>query len=90
VSKGVYYFTSVKGRQTLKAIPTPPLAHVTSVLSDLRSVIASGVFVHAEDESACKFCDYGGACGANAARNAGPKITGSPLLEPYRRLVAHD
>ncbi len=90
VTKGVYYFTSAKGRQTRKPIPAPSAAELNAVLGDLREVIASGSFVHAADESACKFCDYGKACGAGAHANAESKIETSALLEAYRRMVSHD
>ena len=89
VDEGIYYFTSVKGRQTVKAIPTQSVSTVRAVLSDLRQVIAEGTFVHAEDASACKFCDYGPACG-EARAHAESKIENSPLLESYRRLVSYD
>jgi ATP-dependent helicase/nuclease subunit B len=90
VTKGVYYFPSSKGRQTVKEIPAQSKATVRKVLGDLREVIASGSFIHAQDESACKFCDYGPACGSNAHQHAAPKIANSELLESYRRLVSHE
>ena len=54
----------------VKAIPTQSAATVRGVLGDLRQVIASGLFVHAADESACKWCDYGPACGSKARASA--------------------
>jgi len=60
------------------------------VLADLRQVIASGLFVHAPDESACKWCDFGAACGTEAARQAEQKINRDTTLAPYRSLVAHE
>jgi ATP-dependent helicase/nuclease subunit B len=90
VTKGVYYFPSAKGRQTVKEIPTQSQATVRKVLGDLRDVIASGSFIHADDESACKFCDYGPACGSSAHQNAAPKIANSELLASYRNLVSHE
>ena len=50
----------------------PISAASRAVISDLREVIASGTFIHAEDESACKFCDYGPACGSKARANSAP------------------
>ncbi|MEO8678621.1 MAG: PD-(D/E)XK nuclease family protein [Vicinamibacterales bacterium] len=85
----VYYFPSAKGRQTHKVIPTQTTATVTAVLGDLRQVIASGLFVHAPDASACKWCDFGAACGVSAPQRAQQKIAIGPALAPYRNLVAH-
>ena len=90
VAKGVYYFSSANGRQERKEIPTVPLAKVTAVLADLRQVIASGLFVQTIDESACKWCDFGAACGTGAAGGSAQKIEGAKVLEPYRNLVAHE
>jgi positive regulator of sigma E activity len=58
------------------------------VLSDLQEVIASGTFVHATDESACKWCDFSNACGSNVFERAMGKQN-DPKLVAYRRLVAH-
>lgn len=90
IDGAVYYFPSVKGRQTRKAIPTQAAAKVMAVLGDLRQVIASGLFVHAPDESACKWCDFGPACGASMGKRADQKITNDSSLAPYRSLVRHD
>jgi ATP-dependent helicase/nuclease subunit B len=84
-----YYFPSTKGRQQRKFIPLQPLARVTTVLTDLRDVIASGAFVHAMDDAPCKFCDYQHACGHAAQARATAKLN-DPALEPYRRLAAHE
>ena len=62
---------------------------MTAVLADLRQVIASGLFVHASDESACKWCEFGAACGASPFERARTKVA-DPKLEPYRKLVAHE
>jgi ATP-dependent helicase/nuclease subunit B len=90
VTNGVYYFPSVKGRQTRKVIPTQALATVTAVLGDLRQVIASGTFVHASEKKACKWCDFGAACGGSAPERAKQKISGDAALAAYRKLEAHD
>jgi positive regulator of sigma E activity len=58
------------------------------VLSDLREVIASGTFVHAADSSACKWCDFGNACGTKVFERAAAKQN-DPKLVAYRRLVTH-
>jgi RecB family exonuclease len=86
---GQYYFSAAKGRQERVSITKPSPAAMTAVLADLRQVIASGLFVHAKDESACKWCELGAACGANPFERARAKLA-DPKLDPYRRLIAHD
>jgi hypothetical protein len=86
---GEYYFSAAKGCQERVSIARPSTAAVTAVLADLRQVIASGLFVHANDESACKWCKFGAACGANPFERARSKVA-DPELEPYRRLVAYE
>jgi hypothetical protein len=88
IARGVYYFSSAKGQQERKRIDCPPKAATTAVLSDLREVIASGTFVHAADNSACKWCDFGNACGTNVFERAAAKQK-DPKLVAYQRLVAH-
>ena len=89
VAGAEYYFTSAKGGQERKRILAPSLAIVSEVLTDLRTVIASGLFVHAHDKEACKFCHYGHACGKDAVAQAEAK-RGDPRLAPYEKLAAHD
>ncbi len=89
IARGVYYFSSAKGQQERTRIDRPSTAATTAVLSDLQEVIASGTFVHAADESACKWCDFGNACGENVFEQAAAK-QGDPKLAAYRRLVAHE
>lgn len=86
---GVYYFPSAKGRQERVAIGRPSASAVTTVLTDLREVVASGLFQHATNESACRWCDFGAACGANPFERATAKLE-DRKLGPYRRLVAHE
>ena len=86
---GEYYFSAAKGGQERVSIKKQPTAAVTAVLADLRQVIASGLFVHASDESACKWCKLVAACGVNPFERASAKV-GDPKLEPYRKLVAHE
>jgi ATP-dependent helicase/nuclease subunit B len=88
IARGVYYFSCAKGQQERKRIDHPSMAATTAVLSDLQEVIASGTFVHAANESACKWCDFGNACGANVFKQATAK-QGDAKLVAYRRLVAH-
>ncbi len=85
-----YYFPSAKGWQKRVRIAAPSLASTQEVLSDLRDVIAAGLFVHAQNrESDCKFCDFGLACGKDAHTHATTKA-GDPELARYRRLGEHD
>jgi CRISPR/Cas system-associated exonuclease Cas4 (RecB family) len=89
IARGVYYFSSVKGQQHRVPITSPSSAAILSVLSDLQRVIASGTFVHAADKAACKWCDFGNACGRNMSEQAAAKQD-DPKLDAYRRLVAHE
>jgi hypothetical protein len=84
-----YYFSSAKGGQERKRIPTPPVAAVAEVLSDLRQVIASGLFVHAPSEAACKWCNHGLACGRGVQARADAKHADA-RLEPFARLAKHE
>jgi ATP-dependent helicase/nuclease subunit B len=91
VASGVYYFSSAKGRQERKRIARPSTAATTAVLADLQSVIASGTFVHADDdESACRWCEFGNACGGEKAFRQAEAKQNDPKLDAYRRLVAHE
>jgi hypothetical protein len=84
-----YYFSSTKGRLQRKTIPAQSPAAVGQVLSDLRDVLMSGVFVHTPHKDDCKYCDYGPACGVKAYAQAEAKLE-DPVLEPYRKLATHD
>ncbi len=84
-----YYFPSAKGWQKRVHIAAPSRAATAGVLSDLRDVIASGIFIHSQDrDSDCKFCDFGRACGKDAHERAKEKA-GESVLGPYRRLAGH-
>ena len=78
-----------EGPAEAQAIPAQSLAATAGVLADLREVIASGLFVHAQERQRCKFCDYGHACGKNAhdARDR-QKAGGSVARCRYRKLRA--
>ena len=89
VSGAEYYFPSARGQQEKKRLAAVPTASVAEVLSDLREVIASGLFVHAPTDELCRWCDYGHACGRAAVERAEAKVNDA-RLEPFRRLVAHE
>jgi RecB family exonuclease len=89
VTGAEYYFSSAKGQQERKRIPTPSAATVATVLNDVREVIASGAFVHAATDEPCRFCDYGHACGRNAADRAAAKLADSKLAS-FVRLASHE
>ncbi len=86
VEGGVYYFSSARGRQERVRIPRPSAAATQAVLTDLREVIAAGTFVHAPTENACRWCDFGAACGPQAHEHAAGKL-GDPRLQAYVRLT---
>jgi ATP-dependent helicase/nuclease subunit B len=88
VAGAQYYFPSAKGWQKRVRIAAPAPTTTAGVLSDLREVISSGLFVHAHDPEDCKFCDFGRACGQDAHDRAGGKA-GDPILEPVRKLGQH-
>ena len=90
IAQGTYYFSSRKGGQERVSIPTPPVAALTEVLSDLRDVIASGLFVHATDKAHCRFCHLGPACGMEAAVTRAKAKLQDPKLASFRKLVAHE
>jgi ATP-dependent helicase/nuclease subunit B len=83
-----YYFSSHKGRRERVQIPAPSLAQTTAVLSDLRKVILDGGFVHAPDDSACKWCDYEAACGDGVHEQAQAKLADAKL-KALGRLASH-
>ena len=89
VAGAQYYFPSAKGKQERKAFPTQPVASVGALLADLRDVISSGLFVHAPDMDACRWCDFGHACGEKAASRAEAKLI-DPTLAPFVKLVTHE
>ncbi|MEO7189428.1 MAG: PD-(D/E)XK nuclease family protein [Vicinamibacterales bacterium] len=84
-----YYFPSAKGGQERKHIPMQSRAKIAEVLADLRRVISKGVFIHAANAEACRFCDYGYACGLRAHQKALGK-QGDPELGPFLQLGSHE
>ena len=89
MSGATYYFSSARGKQHRKQIPAQSVAKVTEVLSDLRGIIKDGLFIHAHNEEACSFCDYGYACGKDAHATAANKHA-DPALAPFLKLVRHE
>jgi RecB family exonuclease len=90
VVRGTYYFPSARGGKERREIDAPSKAALAGVLSDLREVIASGTFLHATSEEACRFCDLGQACGASDALDRVATKLEHRRLEAKRRLQAHD
>jgi ATP-dependent helicase/nuclease subunit B len=84
-----YYFPSTKGNQERKRIPTPSLATTSQLLSELRTVIASGLFVHSPKEEACKWCHHGLACGRGVHQRTEAKLADAKLA-PFVRLAGHE
>ena len=90
VEAGVYYFTSSRGRQERVRIARPQAAALQGVLMDLRNVIATGTFVHAPDEEACKWCDFGDACGPDRHERAARKLEADGALRTFISLRTHE
>jgi ATP-dependent helicase/nuclease subunit B len=85
VSGGVYYFSSVKGGKERRVIPSPSPASIREVLSDLRDMIAAGVFGHTRDKDDCTYCDYVRGCGApKAVQNIASKLEDKRLAVRVR------
>ena len=89
VTRGVYYFSSHKGRQERITIPAPTQASVAAVLGDLRDMILTGQFTRTPDQSNCRYCDYVVACGAQANLQAERKSSDAET-SAFRRLATHD
>jgi len=90
--RGVYLFPAVKGYRKKKEIPAPPKTKVLEVLRDLADVIGSGVFVSADAEGACKWCEFAAACRPGAV-DCVATMRDNPtnkMLDPYRRLRGHE
>jgi RecB family exonuclease len=88
VTGASYYFSSHKGRRERVHIPAPSLAQTAAVLGDLRKLIVDGLFIHAPDPKACKWCDYEAACGGAVHQEAEGKLADAKL-KAFGRLVAH-
>jgi ATP-dependent helicase/nuclease subunit B len=88
IERGVYYFSSRKGRQERLGISTPTRAVIAGVLGDLRDVIIRGQFVRTPNEKDCKYCDFATACGEGVNKQADAKLQDS-RLDAYGKLAAH-
>jgi RecB family exonuclease len=92
VASSSYYFPSEQGGgERARRRPTAP-SELAAVMGDLMAVIASGAFVHTDDDGDCSFCELRTACGPDAVRRAKAKIKNSAngVLEPFRRLRSHE
>ena len=88
LKRGVYYFSSHKGRKEMVSIPAPSLAAIGDVLGDLRAVIVAGHFTRATSVNTCTFCDFSAACGKVTNQQAEAKLA-SPIAASFARLAAH-
>jgi ATP-dependent helicase/nuclease subunit B len=91
VSKSCYYLPTARGRGERVVCPPVSRDQVAAVLRDLFDVAAAGAFVHAQDESDCKWCDFGPACGPRPHARAAAKLANpvNQVLDAYRRLGRH-
>jgi ATP-dependent helicase/nuclease subunit B len=89
VERGVYYFSSHKGRQQRVSIPAPTAGTLAAVLGDLRDAITSGQYLRAADHDTCRFCDYAPACGEHTNVQAEAK-RGDARVHAVVRLAAHE
>jgi ATP-dependent helicase/nuclease subunit B len=92
VGAGSYYFPTSRGRGERVVLPQGDPAAVVAVLRDLFEVVACGTFVHSSDESDCRWCEFGRACGADPVARAKRKIEhgDNEILDAYRRLARHE
>jgi ATP-dependent helicase/nuclease subunit B len=91
VSRSSYYFPTRRGRA--ERLPRPGENPDTpGVLRDLFDVLASGAFVHTAKNEDCRYCEFRRACGRDPVERADAKLDHAPnvVLDPYRRLRAHD
>ena len=92
VTAGTYYFPSARAGGERETKPTPPITDTAEVLANLLDTVNAGAFVHSEDASDCKFCDFRAACGDSSFEQAAAKIgsTKNKSLKAYRQLQQHD
>jgi hypothetical protein len=92
VIRASYVFPTARGWRNRVEVRQERTKSAGAVLGDLADVIAAGAFVHAPDERACQWCEFGAACGEGAAARAAAKLETATnrVLDPYRRLRQHD
>jgi ATP-dependent helicase/nuclease subunit B len=89
VSHSAYVFPTARGSRNRVEITQ---TEGKPVLVELCDSINSGAFLHAPDESRCKRCDFGGACGQGSVEDARQKLNdhGNRVLDPHRRLQQYE
>ncbi len=92
IKQASYLFPTVRGWNTRFDIPQDDGKKVLGVLNDLCDVIAAGAFVHADNDEACKWCDYSAACGREPFNRSTVKLSSpaTDVLSSFRRLKEHE
>jgi ATP-dependent helicase/nuclease subunit B len=90
VVRGTYLFPTVRGHRQKKVIVAPSKATLEAVLRDLSNVIGGGLFLSANEDGPCKWCQYGASCLGGAVGRATNKLADgqNTALEAYRVLRA--
>ena len=62
------------------------------MLRDVANVLAAGVFIQAEVEGNCTFCDFAPVCSGKPWKGHQRKFhdAGNPVLDVVRRMRRHD
>ncbi len=92
VTRSTYWFPSAHGRQQQKVVADNTTPRTVTVLRDVCDTIAAGVFVQAETEGACKFCDYAPVCGEKPWKGVERKFHDAlnAELDVIRRMRGHE
>ncbi len=92
VVRSGYYFPTTRGRGERVIRPVASPSDLQAVLRDLFDLLAAGAFVHTPNSDDCRYCEFPRACGREPVQRAKPKIENAhnAVLEPYRRLAAHE
>jgi ATP-dependent helicase/nuclease subunit B len=90
VEAGCYYFTGERGGGERVRIPAPSTAAVGQVLNGLLDTLASGAFLHTDDERDCRFCDFERACLKDHARAQLKMTDDSAALAAFVKARARD
>ena len=77
------------GERVVRPATSP--SELARVVTDILDVIASGAFVHTNDDQDCSFCELRPACGRNAVQQAKSKIENpaNAILACFKRLRGH-